>query len=399
MAAEIVQAAALPVDLLHLLAQQLSEDRDFPSLYNCIASSKHFASSGAVNALYRYVVCYLVIAAFNTHKPNRISHLAPIRSGGNEALPFAEQELTVQKWSIFWRTIALSALGKSLYPYCRHLRVLDLRDLSDLLDDDKFRGKIYKVFFAGDLAPYHFTGKTPVKSRAAPRLDRDKIITELGNEITEQAPLLEVLSEPSLLSTLSTALLTWTPKLGQLRRLELFDAKTFGDETIRNLLHSHCPHLEAITVYRSSYPETDHALASFIGGMPENRLTHLDIIGDIGLGTETCLALNNHGKSLTTLKLRLGDEGILALALLQSCTSLETLSIGSDRGYAVDLMATQNDVYLEIATWLKACTSLKALEVYNMVSAPQLCTPVLLSTSAALEELTINATGGVHVCC
>lgn len=31
-----------------------------------------------------------------------------------------------------------------MYPYCRYLRVLDLRDLTDLLDDDKFRGKIAK---------------------------------------------------------------------------------------------------------------------------------------------------------------------------------------------------------------------------------------------------------------
>ena len=52
MAVEQMQAA-LPADLLHLLAQQLSEDRDFPTLYNCIVSSKQLASSGAVNALYR----------------------------------------------------------------------------------------------------------------------------------------------------------------------------------------------------------------------------------------------------------------------------------------------------------------------------------------------------------
>ncbi len=282
-----------------------------------------------------------------------------------------------------------------MYPYCRHLRMLDLRDLGDLLEDDKFRGKISKIFFAGDLSRFHSTLPVPAKRRGmgAPRLDRDKIITALGDEISQQAPLLEALSEPALLSTLSTALLTWTPRLGSLRRLELFDARAFEDETIRNLLHAHCPNLEAITVYRSSnLTETDHALASFIGGMPADRLTHLEILGDIGIATETCLALNGHGKSLTTFRLRLSDEGIMALALLQSCVSLETLSFGSERGYAVDLMATQNDVYQAIVQWLKSCTKLKSLEIYNITSAPQLCSPILLSPSITLEDLSINAT-------
>lgn len=71
------------------------------------------------------------------------SHNAPVKSGGsNEALPFSEQELVVQRWSIMWRTILLSCLGETLFPYCRYLRVLDLRDVYELLDDDKFRGKI-----------------------------------------------------------------------------------------------------------------------------------------------------------------------------------------------------------------------------------------------------------------
>lgn len=77
----------------------------------------------------------------------RICNDSPVRSGGNESLPIVEQfeqELVVQRWSILWRTITLSSLGHTLYPYCRYLKVLDLRDLADLLDDDKFRGKVAK---------------------------------------------------------------------------------------------------------------------------------------------------------------------------------------------------------------------------------------------------------------
>lgn len=45
--------AALPVDVLHLLCEQLAAENDFSTLYNCTASSKHFSDAGAVAALYR----------------------------------------------------------------------------------------------------------------------------------------------------------------------------------------------------------------------------------------------------------------------------------------------------------------------------------------------------------
>ena len=316
-----------------------------------------------------------------------VSHDLPF--GGSEGLSLAEQELNVQKWSILWRIIILSPLGKAMYPYCRHMRMLDLRDLNFLLDDDKFRGKISQYFFSGELARFHFVINTPGR-KGAGRLDRNKILLAVGNEITQQAPLLEGLSEPTMLDTLSTALLDWAPRLSHLRRLELFDGKALADETVRNLLHAHCPNLDRLKIYRSSSIEPDHALAVFISGMPENKLAHFETIGDCGMGAETCLALNGHGKSLTQMKLALTEEGILALGLLQACTALDTLTLTAERT-SVDLKATQNDVYLAIVEWLKSCTALKEVGFSNIISAPDLILPVLQNTNVKLEELDINA--------
>jgi len=53
---------------------------------------------------------------------NRISHDSPIKGGGSEDLSLSEQDLTVQRWSILWRTLIMSALGHTSYPYCKHLR-------------------------------------------------------------------------------------------------------------------------------------------------------------------------------------------------------------------------------------------------------------------------------------
>ena len=276
-----------------------------------------------------------------------------------------------------------------MYPYCRHLRFLDLRDLGYLLEDDKFRGKVSENFFQGDLARFHFMTKGLGQARYA-RLDRARIIAAVGDEITQQSPLLEAITEPTAVDVLSTSLLTWIPRLSHLQRLDLFDGKGLADEVIRNLLHAHCPDLQMLRIFRLSSPEADHALAAFIGGMPENRLTYFETLGDCGISTETCLALNTQGTSLRQLKLALTEVGISALGLLQDCTALRTLSISSER-VSVDLKATQNDVYLQITAWLKRCMALKEISFHNVVSAPDLLLPILQNPDVHLEELDINA--------
>ena len=266
--------------------------------------------------------------------------------------------------------------------------MLDLRDLANLLEDDKFRGKVSKQFFSDDLARFHFT--IEVRGRA-PRLDNKKIITAIGDEITQNAPLLEQLSEPANSNALTSSLPVWAPRLAHLQTLDFGDGKALADETVRNLLHAHCPKLEQLRIYISSGDDSDHNLAAFISGMQENTLKHFENISTCGIGPETCLALDSHGKSLKHLKLALAEEGILALGLLQGCTAVEKLSISSLRS-SVDLKATQNDVYLEIVEWLKKCASLKELSFHNILSAPDLALPVLSNKETTLEELDINAT-------
>lgn len=317
---------------------------------------------------------------------------SPVKGGGGESIPFAEQDLTVMKWSILWRTIILSALGKTLYPYCRHLRDLDLKDLSfliDRLDEVKFRGRVAKQFFAGDLSRFHFVGQSPQKGRVA-RLDVKKILLAVGDEITKQAPLLEGLSEPTTSDVLISALPTWTPRLTHLRSLEFWDGKLLADETIRNLLHTHCPHLEHLQVYTCTDSDSDHQLAAFIGGLQGNTLRSFENNSTCGIGPETCLALNQHGKSLTELKLGLEEEGMLSLGLLKDCTTVETLEITALR-QSVDLKATQHDVYLEITEWLKLCDKLRNISFSGVISAPDLLLPVLNNGNVKLKTLQLRA--------
>lgn len=319
-----------------------------------------------------------------------------MKAGGNENLSFAEQDTVVMKWSILWRTLILSALGKTFYPYCRHLRDLDLRDLSDLLDrldEGKYKTKVAKHFFAGDLERFHHTYQTKGKYRTT-RLDVKSILVEVGDLLTQQAPMLEGVSEPMASEVIGLALPAWAPRLEHLLELELWDGKALEDETLGNLVHAHCHKLQKLRIHHSSGMNSDHYLANFINGMPPNTLVSFENMSSCRIATECCLAFNTHGRSLTTLKLALEEDGILALALLQNCTTIESLNIASLIPNSTDLKATQNEAYLEIWEWLKRCDNLNHVSFQDVISAPDLLMPVLLNSKVQLSSLHVGAKEG-----
>jgi hypothetical protein len=136
-------APDLPDDILHLLCEELAAQDQFDTLFNCACSSRVLAVP-ALTHLYRYLT--------DTHRGTvatnflRSHHHAPVRGGGEDlyGLPPATKLLTIQRWSILWRSIIASALDATLFPYCRYIRSLDFRDLEHLLDDDQFRAKVAK---------------------------------------------------------------------------------------------------------------------------------------------------------------------------------------------------------------------------------------------------------------
>ena len=308
----------------------------------------------------------------------------------NETLSHSDQDVIVMKWAILWRSLILSTLGDTMYPYGRHLRMLDLRDLSNLLDEleESKRGKVVKYFFAGKMTQFHFLLPTTTK-KGVTRLDRNKIVMAVGDEVTKMAPLLEGLSEPSTLDTLSAGLPDWAPRLSHLHELELWDGKALGNETVRNLLRAHCPQLSQIRMHHCSNNDADNQLAALINGLPSDTLTHFENLSSSGIGAETCLALSGHGKSLVQLKLALDHDGVLALAHLQRCTNLETLDVTGLR-QSVDLKATENDVYVQIIEWLRGCHKLREVNFENVLSAPDLLLPVLQNKDVHLLKLQVT---------
>lgn len=131
----------LPDDILHLLCEELADERDFDTLFACAVSGKRLAIP-ALTAMYRYVSQSIIVFREFHLRTDRSQNFASVKGGGSEALPSAQQLLVVQKWSILWRSIILSSLGKTLFPYCKYIRGLDFRDLNSMLDDEMFRGEV-----------------------------------------------------------------------------------------------------------------------------------------------------------------------------------------------------------------------------------------------------------------
>ena len=142
-----------------------------------------------------------------------------------------------------------------MYPYVHFLRVLDLRDLFYLLDEDKFRVKILTNFFSGPLEVFDFMAQTPgtrTQKHRAKGLNLRKNVAAIGDVIVKNAPMLEELTEPIVgeFNILSDTLPRWAPNLGRLQSLELWDGRTLGNEAVRDMLHTYCPSLRRIRVYQ-----------------------------------------------------------------------------------------------------------------------------------------------------
>ncbi|KAF2761092.1 hypothetical protein EJ05DRAFT_473653 [Pseudovirgaria hyperparasitica] len=360
--------ALLPDDVFFLITEQLARAYDFDSLFNVAVSGRRLAVPALTN-LYRE------------------HHHAPCKGGGSEAAPLAQQQLMVQRWSILWRSIVASSLNDTLYPYCRYIRELDLRDLSSLLEDDKFRGNVSKSFFAGSMSRFNIAMDTPVNKRSGrkyARLNTTAILDGIGEVLTEHTPMVDLISG----KVLPLALLRWAPRLPRLRTLELYDGDTLADELAQAALHANCPHFEALSMFQWIGDDRDHKLATFFSGMAPQTLRSLQVMHDCGLGVETFLSLNSHGESIRSLILSVGTDALPHLGLLKGCTALEQLKLDGDG--RTDLQATHNDIFLETVAWLRSCERLRELEFSGFPSGAALATPVLLEDSIKLEKLDVD---------
>jgi hypothetical protein len=311
----------------------------------------------------------------------------------------AQQNRTVSKWALQWKSIIMSSLGKTAYPYCLYLRSMDLTNLEDLFEERVFRESISSNFFAGDMQIFLAANETPLKRRKSGRnvkkLFTPDIIELVGESLTKfvgdsatahgGAAALEEISgkiPPGILPQ-------WVGRLSKLKSMKLWDGSVLN-ATVAEAIRTNCPDFEMLNVYSCVGQNVDADLASFFSGMRPNSLRSLQVVSRNQIGGDTFLALGNHSKSLVELKLGgLPDSTIKLLSLLAACNALQTLHLEDEAG-STNLETTQHDIFLQIIAWLTSCKGLKSISLGSFVNGPTILKSVCLEDKIALESLTLR---------
>ena len=313
--------------------------------------------------------------------------VAPVTSVGGDDTRIDETRLSLAvlgaKWTCLWRSLALSSIGKTAYPYCRYLRALDLRDLEQLFQEPRFHQKYGEDFFAGDLASFLIEEQSMPQTRAksARRFNVTNMLDKIGDSITKSAPMLEELAGPAS----HEALLRWAPCLGNLQQLRLWDGSALVNTG--SIITVHCPRFTLLKFYNWLGDSTDASFAAFLLDLRPNSLESVEIFGGSHSGTQVTSALSHHSQSLVELKLgQVNSEVFSSLPTLSSPTGLKVLHLSGFRGN----VPVPKEVWNEISTWLRSCTSLIDVSLLGSSHCHQILTPFLLDPKIRLSKLEIE---------
>ncbi|MCJ1281411.1 hypothetical protein MMC26_000730 [Xylographa opegraphella] len=375
----------LPDDVLLMISDQLWYQKDFGTLFNLCISCKQLALP-AIVYLYR----------MHNVKLGGSDEVEVAARQGRSGDGTTQQNQAVSRWVHLWKTIILSSLSQTMYPYCRYIRALDLRDLKDLLEDEKFRADFGNDFFSGELSQFRKEMETPVKVKSKTkrplRLNIIATLEAIGEAITNQTPVLEELHG----EITPAALLRWIPKLPKLQQITLWNGAALANG-VGNFLHIHSPGFKILRFYTWSAPDTDPLFAYTLSWFQDLAFLHMvrPRYGSVicSFPSRPTAAISGEPRdyqSLLDLKLdNIKPEAMPALSMLKGCTALKTLSLAETIG-STDLEHTQNDIFLEVISWLRDCRNLQSITFHKFLSGPAVLTPILLESNIRLVRLEVT---------
>ena len=291
------------------------------------------------------------------------------------------------KWVCLWRTLLLSSLGKTAYPYlyCRSIRALDLKDLEELFQEPRFRDRYSQELFAGDLAPFLVEDQSPfvyakTRAKSVKRLNIKATLDRVGDAITSCSPMLEELAGPIS----HDALLRWGPRLKNLQQLRLWDgAELAGTGSIIG----HCPRFTLLKFYNWLGDSTDASFAAFLLDLRSNSLESIEVFSGSDSGPEVISALNHHSRSLIELKLGQVRSNVLSsLHMLRSPSALKVLHLNCFRGS----MPIPTEDWSQLSAWLRSCASLENVSLQGFNYSHNILTPFLLDPKVHLSKLEVE---------
>ncbi|OBT87823.1 hypothetical protein VE02_02132 [Pseudogymnoascus sp. 03VT05] len=325
------------------------------------------------------------------------------RTGGFKetsiAARLAQQKLTVSQWALQWRSIILSSLGRTVYPYCLYIQSLDLRNLVDLLEDNIFQGNFQDMFFSS--LPFGETQSNTriLRSKVKQRMPINirLFINSVGDSISRSVG--DSANMPGTVAALNAIDLsgnidpvefpTWIGRLSRLESMALWDG-TVLNRNAGEVIQKHCQNFQSLSIYTCHGDKVDFNLAGFLDALPKNTLKSLRVFSYNDIAGETFQALNQHRESLADLTLgNLKGPAIRSLSVLKGLTALLNLDL-DDAERRINLESTANDSFLELIGWVTRCVQLKTIRLNRFVDGPAIMRALCLNDKIRLNSITLR---------
>ncbi|KAI1810365.1 hypothetical protein GGS20DRAFT_203336 [Poronia punctata] len=352
---------ALPQDIMLLICQELGGRQEFATLYNCSLTSRRLAGI-AIEQLYSTIGTYI-----------EDKHQA----------------------TCLWRSIILSSLGATLYPYCAYIRALSLSGLIECLEDIRNDQPLRDFFFGGLMQDFLGTqgGDKGVRAHAS----RQQIQSRCVDSITKYIKNLADNNGSSVAlthleaTTLPREILpVWIRRLATLKVLQLQDGSIL-DGQAANVIAECCPRFAELICFHCSSDTAAEDMAAFFSALRPNSLRRFEMLSRNTLGDATLSALSSHAKSLRALNLRsLPSPLIKKLGLLSECTALESLIIEKEATATSEVDALSEEELAQVAAWIGKCKALRELNFAYVRDAMPILRHVLREPDIRLELLAIH---------
>lgn len=360
-------AASLPEEILTLICEELGRDRDFNSLFACALSAKTVADPG-LRTLYKY---HELSPAFNFTEDD-------IRSKDGT---WEDSQHFFKRWTLLWRSLIVSSLVPliSYKPYCRYTRILDFRNLSEMLESPRFRA-VKQTFYARPLTRFAHVrkeGKFETVNVVA-------TINDVGETIIPKAALLEEISghmRPGFLTR-------WISHTPRLRRMVLWRGDALGQDAGKAIAE-HCEHFDSLRLYEFLGSDADQVFAKFLSDLKLDTITNLRVISYNNLCRLSFEALGRQSNLRKLLLNNLCREAMENLNALKDCVNLEILSLEDSSG-TVRLEESNNDVFLDVIAWLSSCKKLRDVAIKRFFDGPGILAAVMIVPEVRWLKLSVE---------
>lgn len=297
-----------------------------------------------------------------------------------------------------WRSIIMSSLGVTAYPYCLWIRSLGLSDLEQLLQGIARDKRWRSLFFKGPMKTFEIISGSTKTRQGRPILEWQKIIERVGNTITQFAKEAAEKQNKSVQlvslegANLPTDLLSvWVSRLSTLTTLSIRDGSVLTAEVADSIQHN-CPFFKDLTCFNIKGPTVDQNMSDFFRGLRENSLESFKVHSSNEIGFNALDGLMQHSRSLRFLDLSsLQNTCLSVLDTLSRCQYLESLSIEASTPAPPSTWAVSGEDPLpKVATWLKECKTLKRLVISNLSGASKLLSDIMDSPDLRLTDLQLS---------